>query len=236
MVKTVGFLNKTIFNYLGEANSAIFLGFTNLYLNEQLQEGIVWVQTDENNFVCAVAATGEKGKCLLFADENADFDELNFIISEKFTSPCTFPFKQIDKKYLLHKKLDFVEGKKGVNYKRYAEIKALDGSNFTENLDLISAKMFFNLKGACEGALIEENGENISGGFISFGENLAVITDVFTKEEYRGNGFGKALVEKLLNCSTKENVYLISKENNLEFYKKLGFNAVKEIYEYKKDI
>ncbi len=236
MVKTVEFLDKTIFNYLGEANSAIFLGYTNLYLNEKLQEGIVWVQTDENNSVCAVAATGEKGQCLLFADENSDFDELNFIISEKFTSPCSFKFKKIDKKYLLYKKLDFIKGEKGVDYKKYAEIKTIDGSNFTENSDLISVKMFFNLKGACEGALVEENGENISGGFISFGENSAVITDVFTKEEYRRKGYGKALVKKLLNCSIKENVYLISKEHNIEFYKKLGFNAVKEIYEYKKDI
>ena len=95
--------------------------------------------------------------------------------------------------------------------------------------------MFFNLKGICEGVLINENGEDISGGFITFANNFAVITDVFTKEEYRGKGYGRRLVENLLNCSTKENVYLTSKEHNLPFYKKLGFNVVKEIYTYKKD-
>ena len=119
--------------------------------------------------------------------------------------------------------------------KSLQKIKALDGSKFSENADLVALKMFFNLKGICEGVLINENGEDISGGFITFANNFAVITDVFAKEEYRGKGYGRRLVENLLNCSTKENVYLTSKEHNLPFYKKLGFNVVKEIFTYKKD-
>lgn len=236
MVKSVEFLDKTIFNYLGKNNSAIFLAYTNLYLEEKLNDGVVWVQTDKNDRITAVVATGEKGKCIGFAEENADFDELKFILNDEFTSPCSLPFKRIDKKYLLSKKIDFPKCEKGIDYKDFAKIKALDGSEFIENADLVALKMFFNLKGVCEGALISENGENISGGFISFSNNFAVITDVFTKEEYRGRGYGKALVENLLNCSTKENVYLTSKEHNLPFYKKLGFTVVKEIYEYKKEI
>ena len=235
MVKSVDFLDKTIFNYLGKNNSAIFLAYTNLYLEEKLNDGVVWVQIDENDRITAVVATGEKGKCLLFAEENADFDELNFILNEEFTSPGILPFQQIDKKYLLRKKIEKPKGEKGVNYKEFAKIKALDGSKFSENADLVALKMFFNLKGICEGALINENGEDVSGGFITFANNFAVITDVFTKEEYRGKGYGRCLVENLLNCSTKENVYLTSKEHNRPFYKKLGFNVVKEIYTYKKD-
>ncbi len=235
MVKSVDFLDKTIFNYLGENNSAIFLAYTNLYLVEKLNDGVVWVQTNESNAITAVVATGQNEKCLLFAEENADFDELNFILNEEFTSPYILPFQQIDKKYLLTKKLDFIKGEKGIDYKDFAKIKALDGSEFSENTDLVALKMFFNLKGVCEGVLITENGEDISGGFISFANDFAVITDVFTKEKYRGKGYGKVLVEKLLNCSTKENVYLTSKEHNLPFYKKLGFTVVKEIYEYKKE-
>lgn len=234
MVKSVQLLGKSIFDYLGEENSAIFFAYTNLYLDERLNDGVVWVQTDEKATVTAVAATGENEKCVLFAEDNADFDELSFILNEEFISPCKLPYNQIDKKYLLRKKLDFVKGEKGIDYKDFAKIKALDGSNLTENTDLVALKMFFNLKGKCEGLLITENGENISGGFISFSENFAVITDVFTKEKHRGKGYGKRLVENLLNCSTRENVYLTSKEHNLEFYKKLGFTVVKEIYEYKK--
>lgn len=236
MIKSVKFLDKTIFNYLGEENSAIFLAFTNLYLEEQLNDGVVWLQTDGIDHITAVLATDENGRCLLFAEENADFDELSFILNEEFVSPCTLPFQQIDKKYLLAKKLDFIKGEKGIDYKNYAKIKTLDSSPFAKNADLVAVKMFFNLKGKCEGVLITENGEDISGGFISFSHNLAVISDVFTKEEHRGKGYGKRLVENLLNCSTKENVYLTSKEHNLEFYKKLGFTVVKEIYRYKKEI
>lgn len=235
MVKSVEFLNKTIFNYLGEENYAIFLAYTNLYLEERLNDGVVWVQTDANDHITAVAVTGEKGKCLAFAEENADFDELAFILNSEFTSPDVLPFNQIDKKYLLVKNLELIKGEKGIDYKNYAKIKDLDGSEFGENADLVALKMFFNLKGVCEGVLITENNENISGGFISFSNDFAVITDVFTKESYRGKGYGKALVENLLNCSIKENVYLTSKEHNLPFYKKLGFEVVKEIYTYKKD-
>lgn len=236
MIKSVKFLDKTIFNYLGEENSAIFLAFTNLYLEEQLNDGVVWLQTDGIDHITAVLATDENGRCLLFAEENADFEELSFILKEEFTSPCTLPFKRIDKKHLLAKKLDFIKGEKGINYKEYSKIKALDGLPFAKNADLVAVKMFFNLKDKCEGVLITENGEDISGGFISFSHNFAVISDVFTKEEHRGKGYGKRLVENLLNCSTKENVYLTSKEHNLEFYKKLGFTVVKEIYRYKKEI
>ena len=234
MVKSVNFLDKTIFNYLGKNNSAILLAYTNLYLEERLNDGVVWVQTDENGTITAVVATGEKDKGLLFAEENADFDELNFILNDEFTSPDDLLLQQIDKKYLLCKKIENPKGEKAIDYKSFAKIKALDGSEFSENADLVALKMFFNLKGICEGALVTKNGENISGGFITFSDNFAVITDVFTKEEYRGKGYGKVLVENLLNCSTKENVYLTSKEHNLTFYKKLGFNVVKEIYEYKK--
>lgn len=234
MVKSTKFHPEIFFNYLGEENSAIFLAFTNLYLEEQLNDGVVWLQTDENDHITGVMATDENGKCLLFAEENADFDELSFILNKEITSPDILPFQQIDKKYLLMKKLDFAKGEKGISYKDYAKIKTLDNSPFAQNADLVAVKMFFNLKGKCEGMLITENGENISGGFISFSHNFAVITDVFTKEAHRGKGYGKALVEKLLNCSTKEKVYLTSKEHNLDFYKKLGFTVVKEIYKYKK--
>lgn len=234
MVKSTGYLSKMFFDYLGEENSAIFLAYTNLYLKESFDDGIVWLQTDENDCITAVVATGENGKCLCFAKENADFDELKFITKNEFTSPDIHDFMRIDKKYLLCKNIDSLKCEEGINYKRFAEIKALDGTEYSENKSLIELKMFFNLKGICCGELVIENGENISGGFITFSDDFAVITDVFTKEEYRGKGYGKCLVEKLLNCSTKEKVYLTSKEHNVKFYEKLGFEVVKEIYEYKK--
>ncbi len=234
MVKSTNLLDEIFFDCLGEESSAIFRAFTNIYLEEKLNDGIVWLQTDEDDRITAVIATDGNGKCICFAKENADFDELDFILNEEFTSPDKLPFEQIDKKYLLRKKTENLKCEKGIDYKDFAKIKALDGSFFDKNKEIVALKMFFNLKGICEGALINENGEDISGGFITFSENFAVISDVFTKEEYREKGYGKRLVEKLLNCSTKENVYLTSREFNLKFYEKLGFEVVKEIYEYKK--
>lgn len=236
MVKSANSIPKMLFDYLGEENSAIFLAYTNLYFKETLNDGVVWFQTDENDRITAVVATGEKGKCLCFAEKITDFDELAFILNDEFTSPNILPFEQVDKKYLLCKRLEEIKGEKGIDYKEFAKIKALDGSDYNGNSDLVELKMFFNLKGACEGVLIREGEEDISGGFISFADDFAVITDVFTKETERGKGYGKRLVENLLKGSTKEKVYLTSKEHNLLFYKKLGFEVAKEIYEYKKEI
>ena len=52
-------------------------------------------------------------------------------------------------------------------------------------------------------------------------------------KDYRGKGYGMTLVKNLLNLSINEDVYLVSKEHNLEFYKKCGFEIVKEIYDNK---
>lgn len=235
MVKSEAYISKLVFNYLGEIKSAILVATTGFYVNERLEDGVLWLQTDENDRITSVVVMGEQGKCICFADENADFDELGFMLSDEIMSSDTLPFNQIDKKYLMHKRVENPKGEKGIDYKDFLKIKALNSSEFHKNQDLIALKMFFNLKGICEGILINENGEDISGGFITFSENFAVITDVFTKEEYRGKGYGKRLVENLLNCSTKENVYLTSKEHNVKFYEKLGFEVVKEIYTYKKD-
>jgi predicted GNAT family N-acyltransferase len=234
MVKSTNFLPEIFFNYLGEENSAIFLAYTNLYLKQSFDDGVVWLQTDENDHITSVVATGSNGKTLCFAQADADFCELSFILSNEITSADKLPFEQIDKKYLLRKRMDFAKCEKGINYKDYAKIKGLDGSDFNEKSDVVALKMFFNLKGVCEGAMISENDEAISGGFISFSDDFAIITDVFTKQEYRGKGYGKQLVKNLLNCSTKEVVYLTSKEHNVKFYEKLGFEVVKEIYEYRK--
>ena len=87
--------------------------------------------------------------------------------------------------------------------------------------------------GKCEGAVVTKDNQVVSGGFITVSQKISLITDVYTNEEYRGKGYGRALVEKLLNLSVNENVYLVSKEYNLEFYKKCGFEIVKEIYDNK---
>ena len=40
------------------------------------------------------------------------------------------------------------------------------------------------------------------------------------------------MVKKLLTISPRKDVYLISRDYNVGFYEKLGFEVAKEIYEY----
>ncbi len=229
MVKSVNFLNKLIFNYLGKENSAILLAHTGFFMDRELNDGVLWVQHNDENQITAII-TGDNEKTVAFASENADFDELKFMLHGKIISPSELPFKQIDKNYLMNKNLENPKGEKGIKYTKYGKIEKLNHKLSREQTE---AKQFLHLCGNCEGAVIEEKLHTISGGFISFNKDLAVITDVFTKEKYRNQGYGKCIVNKLLNLSPVNNVYLLCRDYNVRFYEKLGFKLVKEIYEYR---
>ncbi len=227
MVKSLNNLEEIIFNYLDKQELATFFATTDLYICDNIKDGVAWAQLNDVSDVTAVVVTGDKGSTVAFIKENADFDELSFILTDSFFSPDKLPFNVIDKKYLLYNNMGNSAEEKGINYLRFDEIKALNGEKICR--DVVERKMYYHLKNKCEGALIE----GISGGFINFAPDFSVITDVFTKEEKRGQGYGKQIVNKLLSLSKHEDVYLISKEHNLNFYKKLGFKVAKEIYNYK---
>lgn len=229
MVKSVNFLNKLIFNYLGKENTAILLSQTGFFMDCELVDGALLAQYDENNNVTAIIS-GDNERCVAFASENADFEELSFVINGSVLSSDKLPYKQIDKKYLMRISLENIIGEKGIKYTQYSKIEKLNDKLTPEHT---TVKQFLHLKGCCEGAVIEKGLHTISGGFISFNKDLAFISDVFVKEKYRGQGYGKAIVKKLLNTSPRKDVYLISREHNVKFYEKLGFSIVKDIYEYK---
>lgn len=229
MVKSVNFLNKLIFNYLGKENTAILLSQTGFFIDCELVDGALWAQYDENNNITAIIS-GDNERCVAFASENADFEELSFVINGSVLSSDKLPYKQIDKKYLMHISLENIIGEKGIKYTQYSKIEKLNDKLTPEHT---TVKQFLHLKGCCEGAVIEKGLHTISGGFISFNKDLAFISDIFTKEKYRGQGYGKAIVKKLLSISPRKDVYLISREHNVKFYEKLGFSIVKDIYEYK---
>ena len=229
MVKSVNFLNKLIFNYLGKENTAILLSQTGFFIDCELVDGALWAQYDENNNTTAIVS-GDNERCVAFASENADFEELSFVINGSVLSSDKLPYKQIDKKYLMHISLKNIIGEKGIKYTQYSKIEKLNDKLTPEHT---TVKQFLHLKGCCEGAVIEKGLHTISGGFISFNKDLAFISDIFTKEKYRGQGYGKAIVKKLLSISPRKDVYLISREHNVKFYEKLGFSIVKDIYEYK---
>ena len=229
MVKSVNFLNKLIFNYLGKENTAILLSQTGFFMDCELVDGALWAQYDENNNITAIIS-GDNERCVAFVSENADFEELSFVINGSVLSSDKLPYKQIDKKYLMHISLENIIGEKGIKYTQYSKIEKLNDKLTPEHT---TVKQFLHLKGCCEGAVIEKGLHTISGGFISFNKDIAFISDVFVKEKYRGQGYGKAIVKKLLSISLRKDVYLISREHNVKFYEKLGFSIVKDIYEYK---
>ena len=225
MVKSVDFIDKSIFDYLGKDDYAVFIALTGLCDEIRLNDGIVWVQTDENERISAVVAISKNGKSLVFAHENADKEELNFITNDKSG--------EIDKKYLLRKTVLPSSCDKGIHRSEYWKIKDLNEADRDKHSEIVAFKMLLNSMGKCEGALISDDKEIVAGGFITFSQKVSLITDVYTDESHRGQGYGKAIVEKLLNTSINKDVYLVSKEHNLEFYKKCGFEIVKEICDYK---
>lgn len=229
MVKSINFLNELIFNYLGKENTAILLSQTGFFMDCELNDGVLWAQFDDNNQITAVIS-GDNERCVAFVSENADFEELSFVINGTILSSDNLPYKRIDKKYLMHVSLENIIGEKGIKYTQYSKIEKLNDKLTPEHTVV---KKFLHLKGCCEGAVIEKGLHTISGGFISFNKDLALISDIFTKEKCRGQGYGKAVVEKLLTLSPRKDVYLISRDYNVKFYEKLGFKIVKDIYEYK---
>lgn len=226
MVKSVDFIDKSIFNYLGEEDYATFIALTGLCDGIRLNDGVVWVQYNDENNITAVVATSRNGKSLVFADENSDKTELDFIVDNGDET-------QIDKKYLLRNSVVNENPEKGINKADYIRIKGLNNDDKDKHNDIVAFKSLLNSMGKCEGAVISHNDEILSGGFITFSQKISLITDIYTNDRYRNQGYGKKIVEKLLKLSRNENVYLVSKEHNLEFYKKCGFQIVKEIYDYK---
>lgn len=223
MVKSVDFIDKSIFNYLQEDDYAVFIATTGLCDGIRLNDGVVWVQYNENNEITAIIATGKNDRKLVFSSENADTDELQFIIGNSDRN-------ELDKKYLLKKNVANSVVEKGIDKSLYWRIKNLNTETIETSGAISVFKALLNSMGKCEGALISVNDTDVSGGFITFSQKISLITDIYTSDQHRNMGYGKEVVEKLLNLSVNKNVYLISKEHNLEFYKKCGFEIVKEIY------
>lgn len=223
MVKSIDFIDESIFNYLGKDDYAVFIAITGICDGIRLNDGVVWVQYNENDEITAIVATGKNNRELVFSSVDANMDELQFIIGNKDRN-------DLDKKYLLKKNVVNSVAEKGIDKSLYWRIKNLNRETAETNGEISVFKALLNSMGKCEGALISVDDIDVSGGFITFSQKISLITDIYTNEQYRNKGFGKEMVEKLLSLSVNENVYLISKEHNLEFYKKCGFEIVKEIY------
>ena len=226
MVKSLQIIDKSIFSYLEEVDYAEFIALTGLCDGIRLNDGVVWVQYNDADEITAIVTKSRNGKNLVFAGENSDKAELDFVTEDDDET-------RIDKKYLLRKIVSCKNPAKGIDRTDYIKIKSLNSEDKDKHNDIIAFKSLLNSLGKCEGAIISRENDIISGGFITLSQKISLITDVYTNEKYRNQGYGKRIVEKLLKLSENENVYLVSKEHNLEFYKKCGFEIAKEIYDYK---
>jgi glucosamine-phosphate N-acetyltransferase len=85
-------------------------------------------------------------------------------------------------------------------------------------------KIFVAVKG--DGEIIGSNTLLIEQKFIHNGGKVGHIEDVATRKGYEGMGIGTALVERSLGFATQMKCYKVildCSENNVPFYKKIGF-------------
>ena len=73
MVKSINFIDKLIFNYLGKDNTALFLSQTGFFMDCELNDGVLWAQfNDENKIIyskCMLAYTRFCAKSTDYAKE-----------------------------------------------------------------------------------------------------------------------------------------------------------------------
>jgi ribosomal protein S18 acetylase RimI-like enzyme len=90
--------------------------------------------------------------------------------------------------------------------------------------------------------LIKKNNKYIGYGQIIFNETIPTIVNIGIVSEFRGKGYGKALLFYLLNLLNEEGIKEVNLKvasdnfSALNLYKSLGFTIVKEsnLWEYKK--
>ena len=135
----------------------------------------------------------------VFSSDNAHIDELKFITGDNDKNA-------LDKKYLLRKSVKIENSEKGIDKAKYMKIKALNSDDRDRHTDIVAFKSLLNSMGKCEGAVIFNENEIISGGFITFSQKISLITDVYTNDKHRNQGYGKRIVEKL--SSNYFNIFL----------------------------
>lgn len=228
MVKFLSSQNSDIFfNCLSEQNSALLSSVTGFLPSSFVKDGVFAVQYAENSPVSAFS-TGNSFS-LLFTTNKSDFDELSFALQNEVHSPNLLPLNKTGEYYLLKCVIPQKNVYHNVSppcFDGYKFVVSQNGGEETENL------YYLFKKGMLLPFVQIQNGEKIGGGFISNSENYSVISHVFVKEKYRGHGYGKEIVKNLLRLSESRNVYLISEENNLAFYVKIGFTPVLTVNKY----
>lgn len=109
--------------------------------------------------------------------------------------------------------------------------------NKIKDLNIIKTikTMLNNIKNDIIAVYKKDNDKYIGCGYGVIEKGFVGLFDIIVKKEYRGNGYGKEIVETILNEASKQEIeksYLCVVDNNTlakNLYEKLGF---KEIYKY----
>ncbi|MCH5170333.1 MAG: GNAT family N-acetyltransferase [Oscillospiraceae bacterium] len=228
MVKFLGESDgELVFNYLSTDRSALLSCVTEYYPKSYLENGVFAMQYVDETPV-SLCAFGDSFS-LLFSSDKTDFEEFSFALNNKIHSPDFLPFYKVGEYYLLKKSVlpnsDFSLENNGI-YEDFKSVLSLNQSEETVRLQYLFKK------GCVLPFVLSENGTKIGVGLIINSENYSVISHVFVKQEFRGKGFGRSIVNNLLRLCKTEKIYLISEKTNLEFYGKLGFAPVLTVNKY----
>lgn len=199
---------------------------------------LFWVQ--RINGVPAAAISRVDGSMTLCAGENADFEELRHFMNAAGFDSLTCCEENI-------KKLGFAPFKTSytVKYNGAAEPKNIKISRDCDKrkaYDLLCSCGFelgdygafladvcarLN-KGTASLAAAEENGQVQACAFALFeGSKSVLLGAVATSPSARGRGYASALVGTLAKEKSQKEVFLFCRNDNLlDFYKKIGFEAV----------
>ena len=187
-------------------------------------------QTDANGRITAIMSRLDNDLTLSY--ENADTDEIiQFLTATGFSSLLTDEFFDLACKY--DEGIIMSALRKNEFHMPYAEIdeypKLMDLYNFedygTADFESWYVDVSHRIRHGCGKAYaLTVNGEIVSSGiFSSIYNDNAILTSVHTSPEFRGLGYGTALVSAMI-CDVKKTVFLMREENkNESFYKNLGF-------------
>lgn len=199
---------------------------------------LFWVQRINGIPVAAVSRVD--GSITLCACENADFEELSAFMNAAGYSSLTCSEENIKKLGLEDYKTSYTV--KFIGGAKPAELEFVRDCDKRKIYDLL-CECGFELgdygafladvcarlnKGTASFVAAEENGDINACAFALFeGAKSVLLGAVATSPLARGRGYASALVSALASEKSKKEVFLFCRNDSLlDFYKKIGFEAV----------
>lgn len=199
---------------------------------------LFWVQRTDGIPVAAISRVD--GSMTLCACENADFEELRAFMNAAGFSSLTCSEECMKKLGMADYKTSYT-----VKYNGGAEPKNMKISRDCDKKKIYNllCECGFELgdygafladvcarlnKGTASFVAAEENGEVKACAFALFeGSRSVLLGAVATSLSARGRGYASALVSALANEKNEKEVFLFCRNDSLlDFYKKIGFEAV----------